>query len=622
MFLGRSVNSIAVDRTNPLKILAVTGSGTYGVAGVANPTLLPRGIFMSTDGGVTWAKMTSQVLNDPASHVIQDPSTPTTWWVSMLATSGTTGGVQKSINGGTTWTQIAGTGSLPPLDAGATWGRAWITGSNVAGIATLYIGNGMLISGSNYGKVYKSTNGGSTWVEIVAARGFCQGQCSYDQPLLSDPADANTFYTGGAGTSNVNGSGTELTPSLFMRSDNGGTTFTSHVRSADHITALHADVHAIAIWPGQPNRIWVGNDGGVWRSDNKGANWIDVNTNLNITQFSSCDLDPTNPNRAYGGTQDNGTNGYSGTVAWPHLDFGDGGYALIDQVVPNNLVHTYFNQKNNLIGVGYTTAGFATTQSNYSGSFAAPTLNGGNGILLSDDVLFYAPIHLDRGVHDTLYFGTFKLYRASTFFSFPNGAHSIFTALASGQDLTAGTGAISAIETVKNPTAGQNANTIFTGSSDGYVYRSTNGGAGFASFTQVDTAVPLFVSDIIVNPRNPQIVFQSRAGFSTPQHNVRKSINGGTTWTDANSGLPNIPVNALSFDPVFPGQIWAGTDVGVYLSPDNGTTWNPYNAGMPNVQVVDIKANAASHTILACTHGRGAFTLSIDAIFVDDFEGN
>ena len=633
LFTGRSVNGIAVDRTNPNRVLAVSGSGTYGVGGVLNPTLPTRGIFLSTDGGLTWTQQTTQAGNDPGSQIMQDPVVATTWWSAGYSVSATTGGLQKSIDNGVTWVQVAGTGGLPALST--AWGRAWITGTAAPGdsSSTLYLGNSLTTGnpGSQGGKVYKSTDGGATWAEVTAARGYCQGQCFYDLPLAVEPGNPAVLYTGGAG--NAGGSiGAETVPSLFMRSDNGGTSFVSHVRSSDGLTALHADMHAIAVWPGQPNRVWVGNDGGVWRSDDKGGKWVNVNTNLTLTQFTGCDLHPTSPSGAYGGTQDNGTEGYTGTVGWPHLDFGDGGYALIDQGNPNNLVHTYFNQSSYLLGVGFTTAGFSTTQGGYFGSFADPDPGVGNGIGFSDRVLFYAPIHLDRGHSDTLYYGTNKLYRAPAFFAQTvdgggNGQPGIFSALGSGsggQDLTGGNGAISAIETVANVVPNTDAQVIFTGSNNGHVFRSIDGGASFTEVDALPALIPLFVSDIAVNPRNTNVVFQARAGFSTaaPYQNVRRSLDGGLTWTNASNGLPNVPVNAIAFDPVFPGQIWAGTDVGMYLSQDNGDTWIPYNDGMPNVQVVDLKANRNTHTILACTHGRGAFTLDLDAIYIDGFDGN
>lgn len=613
LFTSRSVNGLVVDRANSSHLVAVTGSGVSGSSGITAITLPNRGIFTSDDAGVTWVKRTTQAANDPASMLIQDPVTPTTWWAAMYSIGGTSGGVQKSIDNGVTWSQVFGTGSLPTL-ASAT-GRSWITGGNPGGgnPSVLYIGN----AASN-GRVYKSTNGGTTWATVPAANGYCSGQCFYDMPLYAEPGNPNTLYTGGAG----NSTDPETVPSMFMRTLDGGTSFASKVRSPSTNTALHADVHAIISNPANPNEIWVGNDGGVWKSMNRGDTWINVNTTLQITQFEGCDLHPTNPAMAYGGTQDNGTNGWSGGVGWPHLDYGDGGYALIDQSTPENLVHTYYNQSNNLIGVGYTTAGFTTQQGNYFGSFAASS--GGNGIVVSDRVLFYAPIHLDRGVSDTLYFGTNKLYRANTFFSFPDGQPNIFSVLGTGgQDLAAPAGAISAIETRANPAIGLNATTIFTGANNGRVYRSTDSGLSFNEVDAVPGPIALFVSDILIDPKNPGIVYQARSGFTgaLPAHNVRKSVDGGATWADSSVGLPDVPVNALVFDPVLKHTLWAGTDVGTYLSTNDGASWIPYNDGMPNVAIFDMKSNAATGQILACTHGRGAYRLKLDVIFIDGFDG-
>jgi len=401
-----------------------------------------------------------------------------------------------------------------------------------------------------------------------------------------------------------------------MRSNNGGTTMVDKVRSADASTALHADVHAILSWPGTPAEIWTGNDGGVWSSPDRGDNWINANGNLQITQFSGCDLHPTDRNVVYAGSQDNGTEGRESTNEWKHLDFGDGGYAEIDQSDPDNLVHTYFNQRNTLIGVGFTTAGFATTMGNYNGSFAPA-----NGIPLTERVQFYAPIHLDRGAPSTLYFGTNRLWRATDFFDNPTS----FVALDPTQDLTGGTvggatgGSLSAIETFANPTAGNDALLIFTGASTGVVFRSTTGGT---SWTQVDVGgSALFVSDILVDPRNSAVVWQSRAGFAAGAGlNVRRSSNGGATWGPAGTGIPNVPVNALAFDPAVADRIWAGTDVGAFYSDDDGGSWTAFNDGLPTTAIFDLDAVPFTDTLVACTHGRGVFVLDGGVILADGFE--
>ncbi len=607
-FTNRAVNSIAVDRTNPLHVLATSASGIWGVscgAGLTSPT---RGVFESVDGGLTWTQRTA--ANRRFSVVLQDPLTATTWWAAGWTSTSSIdpaneGGLVKSIDNGASWNQVAGTGGLPALST--SFSRGWITattdGLPVPVNSVLYFGYG-----ASSGTVYKSVNSGVSWTLVPAAAGYCDGQCFYDLPIYVEPGNPNVFYTGGAGQS-----GASL-PTQFMRSDNGGTSFLDKVRSADATTAQHADVHAITTWPGQPNRLWVGNDGGVWRSDDRGDNWIDVNQGLALTQFSGGDLHPTNRGMAYAGSQDNGTQGWQGSVYWKHLDYGDGGFALIDQSNPNNLVHTYYNQSGSLVGVGYTTAGFTTTMGFYTGSFAP-----GNGISISDRVLFYAPLHLDRGKSDTLYYGTHRLWRASTFFATGGG----FAAVDPAQDLTGGSGAVSAIETFANPTPGVNADIIYTGSSSGRVYRTTNATSGTPTWTQVDVAGPTrYVSDVVIDPTNSNVVYHSRAGFAgAAGQNVRKSVDGGATWNPAGAGIPDIPVNALAIDPVTPNKIWAGTDIGIYVSTDGGTSWVPYNAGFPNVAVFDLKANGTTKQLAAFTHGRGAFVLSLDndLIFRDGF---
>ena len=584
-FVDRGIPTLAVDRTNSNVILAGSSSGISGVGCQSGPNFPIRGIYRSTDGGTTWTHTTS--VDGRSSVVIQDPVNAQVWWAAMWYTgngNALDGGLLKSINGGASWSQIAGTAGLPA--ASSTTGRCWITATDDGGNpaqSVLYYANA-----SNSGSVYKSVDSGASWSNIPAATGFCDGQCFYDMPIYVEPGDPDTFYTGGAGTS-----GGTL-PVMFMRSMDGGSTFLDKVRSDDMTTAVHADAHAIISWPGQPNRLWFGCDGGVWRSDNRGDTWVDVNNNLAITQFTAGDSDPTDPDRAYGGTQDNGTMGWTGFNGWPHLDYGDGGFALIDQSTPNNLVHTYYNQSGNLIGCGYTTDGFATTMGGYSFS-SAPA----NGISLSDRVLFYAPMHLDRNVSDTLYFGTNHLYRAPNFFATGGG----FTALASGQDLTGGGGALSAIETVLG-----DANLIFTGSSSGIISRSINGGA---SFSTVDST-GAFASDILVDPANNDIVFASFAAFVGAGNAIRKSIDRGLTWSSSGSGIPDIPVNALAFDPVTPNRIWAGTDVGVYVSSNGGATWTPENLGLANVAVFDLKANGTTGFMVAFTHGRSAYRVSLD----------
>lgn len=617
LFQGRGVNSIAVDRTNPLILNATSANGQNGNAHVIAPGVPFRGIFRSTDAGLTWTRTTSAADNR-ASIVIQDPRVAARWyagsWFTAIGAGVDDGGLLVSTDGGATWTQFAGATNPAGCAAGPTglpaanlMQRVWVTATAAAADlnTTLYLGDGEANTApTQAGRIYKSVDSGCSWVELPSAKGFCAGQCFYDMPVTAEPLNTGVVYHGGAGAVDTVG-GPNPRVANMRRSTDGGTTWTDIMRSAP-TTALHSDTHQILVKPGTPTEIWTGDDGGVWRSIDKGTTWTNQNTNLGVVEFVGFDLDPSTPGRAYGGTQDNGTNGWSGSTLWPHLDFGDGGFALIDQVTPSNLVHTYFNQTNNLIGVGFTTAGFTTTQGGYSTSTAP-----GNGILLTDRVLFYAPIHLDRGsvaAGHTLYFGTHKLYRCSTFFTTPNA----FAALAAGADLSGGApAAISAIETFANPTPGTNATIIYTGSSTGRVFRSTDSGA---TFTNVDLA-GRFVADVLVDPANSANVWTALSGFAGGTGlNVRRSTDSGATWAAAGSGIPDIPVNAIAIDNTqIPPRIWAGTDVGVYVCLNSNAatpTWAVYGTGLPNVAISDLKLNSVTGQLVAATYGRGMWRIT------------
>lgn len=629
-FRGRSVSSLVVDRTNSQVVLAGTSSGVCGVGAVVCGSGLPtRGIFKSTDGGSTWAKKTSpagMAADVRASILFQDPLVATRWYAAMSNTDTTSGGLWLSTDGGETWASLNGVGGFPALALPASGiNRYWMTGgaAPAAVQSTLYVGTGNNnASTARGGRIYKSTDSGATWAQLTAANDYCMGQCFYDLPVYAVPNNPAVVFHGGAGA--VDTSGT--TKSNLRRSTDGGATFADVMRSADNTTAVHSDTHAIVTDPANASIVWTGNDGGIWRSTDSGVNWQNRNTNLQLTQFTAFDVLLSDPaNRSYGGTQDNGTMGWRGTatdgVAWPHLDFGDGGFAAQDQGNPNNLVHTYFNQTNNLIGVGCTTGGFAVTQGGYGTSLAS-----GNGIAIADRVAFYAPLHLDRGTGaatQTLYFGTHRIWRAPGFFTTGCGGGSVFTSLSGATDLLGGTGYFTAIETKANAAAGSNADVVCGGSSTGRVFCTANANAGAPTWTERDAALSpkLYVSDVVIDPNvawNPGTTgtaWVARSGFygSVTGNQVRKTTDGGVTWSTSGSGIPDIPVNAIALDPLVPNRLWAGTDVGAYVSSDGGATWAPYGTGLPNAAVFDVKASplpAGLGAVLLVTHGRGAFRLS------------
>jgi photosystem II stability/assembly factor-like uncharacterized protein len=397
---------------------------------------------------------------------------------------------------------------------------------------------------------------------IGKPRGDFTCQCSYDQIIEVDPTNPDLVYFGGV--------------SLY-RSTDGGQNW------PDIGDDLHADFHAMAFTPGNPRRIVVGNDGGVWLSPDGGSTFNNINGNLSLTQFQSVAIHPTNPNITIGGTQDNGVNMYTGNLVWQHADDGDGGFARIDQLNPSTTYSTRFNIPGVLVGP------FRSSSGGSLGSWSLIR----SGISQSDDVLFYAPMELDNVKPNTLYFGTFRLYRTTD-------RGDSWTPI-SGRLTKQTRQAISAIGVVSG------SSTIYTGSSDGAVFVTKDNGATFQDVT--DNLPQRYISDVITDPKDPNTVYVSLSGFRTGH--VFKSTTGGGNWQNINSNLPDIPANALAINPGDPKNIFVGTDLGLFETVDGGANWSRV-PGMPMVAVFDIAINANMGLLRLATHGRGMYETKVN----------
>ena len=173
------------------------------------------------------------------------------------------------------------------------------------------------------GTIWRSPDGGQTWSHLTGADGYCTGQCDYDEAIAADPNNASTLVVGG--TSNYGGA-------VLLRSVDGGAQFSNVAYNG---TQIHSDTHSVRFAMSNSNTVYVGTDGGVWKSGDNAVNWTDENTNgLSITQFESIATHPSDRNLSLGGTQDNGTERIDagvGVPAWTQVAGGDGGFALIDQ---------------------------------------------------------------------------------------------------------------------------------------------------------------------------------------------------------------------------------------------------------------------------------------------------
>jgi hypothetical protein len=209
---------------------------------------------------------------------------------------------------------------------------------------------------------------------------------------------------------------------------------------------------------------------------------------------------------------------------------------------------------------------------------------------------FIAPLVMDPTVSTRLYAGTTRLYRSL------NSAAS-WTAISPIIDPTPDRfGAISAI----GP-APSNPNKLYVGTGRGTVKYTDDGGANWNIGAGLPTS--RFITDIKVHAKDPNTAWLTLSGFrfGVIGGNVYKTTNGGANWTNASSGLPNAPVNAIAVDMPNPSILYVGTDVGVYKSADGGQNWTNISSGLPNTIVNDLILHRNGSRLYAFTHGRGVY---------------
>ncbi|MBK6749335.1 MAG: VCBS repeat-containing protein [Pyrinomonadaceae bacterium] len=594
VFTGRGVAEIIVHPTDSNTIFVATTSGVGGIGGAANNILPSRGIYRSTNAAgatPTFAKLTGLAANVNASvrDLAIDPNNPNIL-VAGLVAAGPTGGIYRSVDAlaaNPTFTQTqsyTGTSTSeltteltsihPPGDTDATFYAA---------------------TGNLGGRVLRSTDGGASWIQQVD-NNFCTPQCFYDVAIAVDPTNASRLYLGGS-------------PTLIAGfSTTAGTGFT------EGGSGVHVDTQAIEVAPSNPAVVYLGTDGGIYKSTNSGASYTHLNTaEFFATQFMGLSVHPTDPNFTIGGTQDNGTNFFDPTgTSWNRVDGGDGGYTVIDQNAVDNtnvrMYHTYFSQTNNV--VGYATR--ATT----SGGWGFRGCNSGtpnNGITCGDAVLFYAPLESGPGNPNSVYYGTDRLYR-----TIDNGTNHTVVSQA---PITAGV-PISAIGI-----SPQDDNIRIIGQRAGGLFGTNTGSSTLDNYDPTGQVTDGFISRAVIDPNNSAIAYVTLSNFGVPNVFKTTNLNTGTpTWTNISGTIPAVPVSAFIVDPTNSNTLYAGTDIGVYVSTDAGANWTPFGTGLPRVAVFDMAiANGSPRKLRVATHGKGMYEVSLAASLIRspfDFDGD
>lgn len=643
VFTGRSIASIVIVPNDPTTLFVGTAGGVIGSGGDAPfggtvPPLGLRGLYKLTSvtgdpasvgvlrigvrsgGGIEGCFDTPCTGNRNVNSIVLDPG-DLTGNTLILWLNGTNlandGGIWRTTNALAATPTFAQ--SFATTSTSASNGRGHLSiykqGANAAvvyaasGEPVVNNGTTSCISASQSGAMRVSTDGGITFgAKLLGSGGFCGGQCFYNIGMDVIPGGTaaqndDIIMLGGNVRSATN------CARLGARSTDGGSTFTDSVTSG-----LHADTHFIKFAPSNSNVVYHGNDGGVFKSTDGGLTWTSVNPGFNTVQFSGLAVHPTDQNFTIGGTQDNGTNNLlaNGTT-WNRVDFGDGGYAMIDQNSTDTsnvtMYHTYFNQQNSLLGYAQVDTVAAAFDGNWNFFGCGSGNPGNNGIGCADFVLFYAPLAQGPGNPNTTYYGSDRLYRSTN----KGVSHTVV----SQAPITAST-PISSIAI-----SPQDDNYRLVGLSNGGLFFTTTGSSSLTSLDPVGAGSVIpdrFVGRVMFDPSNKNTAYVALGGYAgsttTPNSHMWKITNLNTVPVITGMpGLPDVPMQAIAVDSTDGNRVYVGTDIGVYATTDGGVSWNPFGTGLPVVSVFDAKIQPSSGVLRIATHGRGLWETTPAPLF-------
>lgn len=559
--IGR-VGEIAVDPSDPDRVFVAAAGELFGT----NPE---RGLYRTTDGGQTWEQVLYLSDSTGCIDVEITYQCPDTVYAAMWErirrpyernVGGITSGLWRSVDGGDSWQQL--TNGLP---VGSTVGRGGVavSASNPLRVYASFADHpGYLIG------IYRSDDAGETWSHVgnPPSDDFYSSFGWYFGKIYADPVNPDVVYVQGVD---------------MFRSADGGTTWYTVFGSA------HVDHHALWINPGNPSHVLTGHDGGVNISNNAGISSAAF-ASLPITQFYAVNADPSLPYRLYGGTQDNSTPRTlgGGTGDWDVIYYGDGFYCAVD---PRDSDVIYAEWQ-------------------YGG--LSKSINGGwNWQALyytfsSDRTNWSTPFELNPSDPDELILGTYRLWQSEDGGSHWNSISSDLTNGPGPGNLVFGT-----ITTLAH--SPDNPNVIYAGTDDGNVWVRMPGG----SWVDRSAGLPeRWVTRVAPHPDSAGVVYVALSGYREQdyQPHLLKSADYGVNWQDIGAELPEGPVNDVIIDPQSPCYLYAGTDFGVYYSPDCGQTWQILGNGLPQSAVMDLHLIESTRTLVAGTHGRSMWTYPVD----------
>ena len=637
-YFGGSIGAVAVYQKNPNIIYVGEGEKT-----VRGDVSTGNGIWKSIDGGTTW-KHIGLKKSKLIARIRIDPNNPDIVYVAVLGNpwkDTEDRGIYKTTNGGKTWNKILYANersgaidlSLDPnnsniiyattyrvrrngfrLDSGGKgshlWkstnaGKTWELLSDNKGMPKGLLGNiGIAISPLNsnriwaiveskQGGLYRSDDAGKTWIQTSSYVELYQ-KAYYFNRVYADPTNIDKVY---------------VLNTRYHTSTDGGYTFESK-------RGIHVDHHDLWINPKQPNIVAIANDGGIQISQNGMQTWSSA-FNQTTAQIYRVSADNAFPFNIYGGQQDWGSlrishlaepfkyEADSNNESWQATAGGESGYVAADPNNPN-IVYAgtykgYMMRKDH-----------STNQTRSVNIWPMNPAGWGSGVMKYrfnwNFPVFFSP-------HQTN-----KLFAASNYLHLSTDeGHSWKTispdlTRAEPHTLKSSGGLISddntgvefygtIITALESP---YEEGVFWTGSDDGLIQVSKNGGEQWKNRTPKDLPKNAMVNDIVANPFVKGGAYMAATAYKFGNYTpyLYKTLDYGKTWERIVSGIPSEQfTRTIEADPKRKGLLYAGTEWGIYVSFNDGASWKSLQLNLPTTSVRDLLVK--DNKLIVATHGRG-----------------